>query len=126
MSASTTQEELFAPGSGRQDVVFNTDDYSIRPDQEDTVFNDAAFVDQHPDLGILVEGHCDELGSTEYNIALGDLRASEVKTALTKAGVGQDRITTISYGKERPFCSESSEECWKLNRRAHLVASTQR
>ena len=72
-------------------------------------------------MNFTVEGHCDERGSTEYNLALGDQRASAVKSALTAAGVSASRIKTISYGKEKPFCTESNEACWQQNRRGHLV-----
>lgn len=116
------EEDLLAARGGRQDVFFDTDEFSIRPDQEATIRDDAEFLKQHPDLHVAIEGHCDELGSTEYNLALGESRASEVKSELVRAGVEGNRIDTISYGKERPFCSDENEECWKQNRRAHLVA----
>jgi peptidoglycan-associated lipoprotein len=70
---------------------------------------------------ITIEGHCDERGSTEYNLALGDNRAGAVRTALVQGGIAADRIRTISYGKERPFCTQSNEECWQQNRRGHFV-----
>ena len=75
----------------------------------------------HPDLKLMVEGHCDERGSIEYNLALGVNRANAVKTELTKLGVSADRIHTQSFGKEKPFCSDSNEECWAQNRRGHVV-----
>jgi len=112
--------------ANRLDVFFDTDDYSIRSDQVTTIKTDADFLKEHPDLSIVVEGHCDETGSTEYNLALGDRRASEVKTALEKAGINSTRIRTISYGKEQPFCMESSEDCWRMNRRAHIAPDLQR
>ena len=126
-SAGAAGEEAFpAEAANRLDVFFDTDDFSIRPDQVPTIKNDADFLKQHPEMQIIVEGHCDELGSTEYNLALGDRRAEEVKTALAKAGVGSGRIRTISYGKEQPFCQESSDDCWRMNRRAHIVPDLQR
>jgi peptidoglycan-associated lipoprotein len=120
------EEDLLSARGGRQDVFFNTDEFSIRPDQEVTVHDDAEFLKQHPDLNIAIEGHCDELGSTEYNLALGESRANEVKSELVRAGVEGNRIGTISYGKERPFCNDENEDCWKQNRRAHVVAVTPR
>ena len=111
---------------GRLDVFFDTDDSSIRPDQLGTIKNDAVFLKQHPEVHIVVEGHCDELGSTEYNLALGERRASEVKAALEKAGISAGRIETISYGKEKPFCEEQSDICWRRNRRAHIVTQVER
>jgi len=72
-------------------------------------------------MKFLIEGHCDERGSTEYNLALGDNRANSIKQALISLGISADRIRTISYGKEKPFCTESTEACWAQNRRAHFV-----
>lgn len=69
----------------------------------------------------MISGHCDERGSIEYNLALGDNRANSAKQALVAAGVTADRIKTVSYGKEKPFCAEHSEQCWQQNRRAHFV-----
>ncbi len=119
-------EEALAEAVNRLDVFFDTNDFSIRPDQLTTIRNDADFLKQHTELRIVVEGHCDETGSTEYNLALGDRRAMEVKTALEKAGVNSRRMRTISYGKEQPFCQESSDDCWRMNRRAHIVPDMQR
>ena len=111
---------------GRLDVFFDIDDASIRPDQLGTIRNDAVFLKQHPEVHIVVEGHCDELGSTEYNLALGERRAWEVKAALEKAGISAGRIETISYGKEKPYCEEQSDTCWRMNRRAHIVMQVER
>ena len=116
---SATEEELFAQRI--KDVYFDYDTDAIRPDQLASVTSDAAFLNQHPNIQFTVEGHCDERGSTEYNLALGDRRASAVKNALTQAGVSASRIRTISYGKEKPFCTESNESCWQQNRRGHFV-----
>ncbi len=126
VSSLPGEEDLLASRGGRQDVFFDTDAFSIRPDQEATIRDDIEFLKQHPDLNIAIEGHCDELGSTEYNLALGESRASEVKSELVHAGIEGKRIETISYGKERPFCSETNEDCWKQNRRAHVVAVNHR
>ncbi len=116
---SPTEEELFSQSV--KDVYFNYDAADIRPDQQASLQGDVDFLKQHPGIKFTVEGHCDERGSTEYNLALGDNRANAVKTALTQAGIGAERIQTISYGKERPFCTESNEECWQQNRRGHFV-----
>ncbi len=116
------EEDLLTARGGRQDVFFDSDEFSVRPDQEATIRDDADFLKQHPDLIIAIEGHCDELGSTEYNLALGESRANQVKSELVHAGVEGKRIETISYGKERQFCTEANEDCWKQNRRAHVVA----
>lgn len=118
-AASLTDEDLFARNV--KDVYFDYDSEAIRPDQQSSVQGDAQFLGQHPSMQITVEGHCDERGSTEYNLALGDRRANSVKNALTAAGVNVSRIKTISYGKEKPFCTESNETCWQQNRRGHFA-----
>jgi peptidoglycan-associated lipoprotein len=104
-----------------KDVFFDYDKSDIRADQQSSVQADLAFLNAHANMNLTVEGHCDERGSTEYNIALGDLRASVIKNVLTAAGVGANRIKTVSYGKERPVCPESNEACWQQNRRSHFV-----
>ncbi len=114
-----TEEQMFAQQV--HDISFDYDKYDVRPDQQSIIQADAAFLAAHPNIKFVIEGHCDERGSTEYNLALGDNRANAAKQALVAAGVGADRIKTISYGKEKPFCTESNEQCWQQNRRAHFV-----
>jgi len=97
--------------------IVRGDDSLLARELEDTV----AFLKEHTSIRFTIEGHCDERGSTEYNLALGDNRAGAVRTALIQAGIAADRIRTISYGKERPFCTESNEACWQQNRRGHFV-----
>jgi peptidoglycan-associated lipoprotein len=116
---SVTDQDLFSQNV--KDVYFDYDKSDIRPDQQASVQADAQFFSQHTNMNFTIEGHCDERGSTDYNLALGDKRASAVKDALTSAGVSASRIKTISYGKEKPFCTESNEACWQQNRRGHLV-----
>ena len=116
---SLTEEELFAKNV--RDIYFDYDSEAIRADQQSSIQGDAQFLSQHSNIQFTVEGHCDERGSTEYNLALGDRRANSVKNALTQAGVNASRIKTISYGKEKPFCTESNESCWQQNRRGHFV-----
>jgi peptidoglycan-associated lipoprotein len=116
---TTTEADLFAQSI--KDVYFEYDKSDLRPDQQASVQADAQFLSQHSGINFTIEGHCDERGSTEYNLALGDQRASSVKSALIAAGVNASRIKTISYGKEKPFCSESNEACWQQNRRGHFV-----
>jgi len=101
-----------------QDIFFDYDAYDIRPDAQATLSKDASYLTSHPNIKIVIGGYCDERGSDEYNLALGQNRAQAAKTALVTAGVAADRIRIISYGKEKPFCTESNEECWQLNRRA--------
>ena len=112
-------EDLF--GQDIKDVYFDYDKSAIRADQQASLQADAQFLNQHSSINFTIEGHCDERGSTEYNLALGDQRASSVKNALVAAGVSASRIKTISYGKEKPFCMESNEACWQQNRRGHFV-----
>ena len=81
----------------------------------------ADFLRNHPQVKVTIEGHCDERGSTEYNLVLGDRRAAAVKAYLVSLGISADRMNTVSYGKEKPFCTESNEECWQSNRRGHFV-----
>jgi peptidoglycan-associated lipoprotein len=117
--ASATEEELFSQTV--KDIFFEYDKFDVRPDQQAALQGDIDFLKQHASLRFTIEGHCDERGSTEYNLALGDNRANGVKNALVQGGVSADRIKTISYGKEKPFCTQSTEECWQQNRRGHFV-----
>lgn len=109
-----------------QDAFFDYDKSDIRADAREALTHDAGLLKQlftqDPNFTVVVEGHCDERGSAEYNLALGDRRASAAKEFLVQLGVSGERIKTISYGKERPQCTEATEECWQKNRRAHLSA----
>jgi peptidoglycan-associated lipoprotein len=116
---SPSEEDLF--GHNVKDIYFDYDKSDIRADQSASIQADTVFLNQHPNISFTIEGHCDDRGSTEYNLALGDQRASSVKSALTAAGVSASRIKTISYGKEKPFCLEDNEACWQQNRRGHFV-----
>lgn len=118
-TANVTDEDLF--NQNIKDVYFDYDKSDIRGDQQGSAQADATFLNQHSNISVTIEGHCDERGSTEYNIALGDKRASAVKNILTSDGISAARIKTISYGKEKPFCTESNEACWQQNRRDHFV-----
>jgi peptidoglycan-associated lipoprotein len=118
-TAGPSEEDLF--GSTVKDVYFDYDKSDLRGDQQAAIQADAQFLSQHANINFTVEGHCDSRGSTEYNLALGDQRASSVKSALVAAGVNASRIKTISYGKEKPFCMEENEACWQQNRRGHFV-----
>ena len=101
-----------------QDAFFDYDTYDIRNDAQAVLAKDASFLVGHPDIKVVIGGYCDERGSNEYNLALGQNRADAAKNALVTAGVAANRIRVVSYGKEKPFCSESTEECWQQNRRA--------
>src|SRR6266404_3751433 len=119
--STLTEEQMFAQSV--KDIYFDYDKSDLRPSDQASIQADVAFLQQHPNISFTIEGHCDERGSTEYNLALGDNRASAVKNALVGAGIAADRIKTVSYGKEKPFCSESNETCWQQNRRGHFVYS---
>jgi peptidoglycan-associated lipoprotein len=113
--------EFFA--ANVRDVFFDYDRYDIRDDAANTLKLDARALSEsdRARLRFTIEGHCDERGSEKYNLALGDRRANSAKEYLVKLGISADLIDTISYGKERPFCTDSNEECWQQNRRAHFV-----
>ena len=110
----------FAENPGVEPIYFDFDRYEIRPGDARTLEADAAWLKTN-DVQILIEGQCDERGTDEYNLALGDRRARATKNHLVALGIAADRISTVSYGKERPVCTEQSEACWALNRRAHIV-----
>jgi peptidoglycan-associated lipoprotein len=122
-AAGPTEQELFQQNV--KDAFFDFNKSTIRPDAQQALTADADFLKAHPDVKFTVEGHCDERGSEEYNLGLGDRRANSAKSFLVNLGVDADRITTISYGKDRPFCTEHNEACWQQNRRAHLVYGTE-
>jgi peptidoglycan-associated lipoprotein len=110
--------------SDLQDALFDYDSNNIRDDARAALTADAdalkRILADFPTASINVEGHCDERGSAEYNLGLGDRRASSARDYLVQLGVPADRLKTISYGKERPVCTESDESCWQKNRRAHF------
>jgi peptidoglycan-associated lipoprotein len=114
-TTTMSAEEAFK--ANVQDIFFDYDTYDIRADSQATLSKDASYLASHPDVKVVIGGYCDERGSNEYNLALGQNRADAARNALITAGVAASRIRVISYGKEKPFCSESTEECWQLNRR---------
>jgi peptidoglycan-associated lipoprotein len=115
-ATTMSEEEIFK--AGIQDMFFDYDTYTIRSDAEAALAKDASFLVKNPNIKVVIGGYCDERGSNEYNLALGQNRADAAKNALVTAGVAANRIRVISYGKEKPFCAESTEECWQQNRRA--------
>jgi len=110
----------FAENANVKTIYFDFDRYDIRPGDAKTLEADAAWLKAN-DVLILVEGQCDERGTAEYNLALGDRRARAAVNYLVSLGVRAGRISTVSYGKERPVCTEHNEACWALNRRAHVL-----
>jgi peptidoglycan-associated lipoprotein len=104
-----------------KDVYFDYDQYAIRPEDIDILQGMAALLLKHPKVKIQIEGHCDERGTQEYNLALGERRANSVKQYLISLGTGGDRISTISYGEEKPADAGQTEEAYRKNRRAHFI-----
>jgi peptidoglycan-associated lipoprotein len=103
------------------DVFFDYDQYELRQDARDRLAQNARFLNDHPEFIITIEGHADERGTNDYNLALGERRANAARTYLESLGVSASRLRTNTYGEERPFCGESSEGCWSQNRRAHFT-----
>lgn len=114
-----TDSEFF--NTNIKDAFFDYDKYDIREDARAALMADARALKERPSIRITIEGHCDERGSSKYNLALGDRRATAAKDFLVEQGIDGSRIDTISYGEERNFCEEKTEECYQLNRRAHIV-----
>ncbi|MCX8034176.1 MAG: peptidoglycan-associated lipoprotein Pal [Thermodesulfovibrio sp.] len=103
------------------DIHFDYDKYDIRQNDIPTLKKVASALQKYPKLRVIIEGHCDERGTNEYNFALGQKRANSAKQYLITLGVSSARIDIISYGEEKPLCSEQNEACWQKNRRAHFV-----
>ncbi len=104
-----------------EDAFFDLDKSDLRDDARAALTADAEFLRSYPDVKVSIEGHCDERGSEEYNLGLGQRRADAVKNYLVSLGISADRMTTMSWGKEHPFCADHDEDCWQQNRRGHFV-----
>jgi len=104
-----------------KDIHFDFDKYDIRPADAKALDGNAGWLKSNPNHLVLIEGHCDERGTNEYNLALGERRAKSTMNYLVSQGVQASRITIISYGEERPVCTERNEACWAKNRRAHFL-----
>jgi peptidoglycan-associated lipoprotein len=124
-----TEDELFAQKSLAQlnserplnDVYFDLDESTIKDDAKASLSTNATWLKRWTGTRINIEGHCDERGTAEYNLGLGERRANAVKAYLVELGVPTDRVVIVSKGKESPFCTESNESCWRQNRRGHFV-----
>ncbi|MDE2058538.1 MAG: peptidoglycan-associated lipoprotein Pal [candidate division NC10 bacterium] len=116
--AAGAAEEKASP---LQDIFFDFDRSSIRADMKKSLAENVLWLKANPTASIIIEGHCDERGTVEYNQGLGQRRAASIKNYLVAAGISAKRITVISYGKERPFAQGHDESAWKWNRRAHFV-----
>ena len=104
-----------------EDVFFDTDRFDLTPEARGKLTKNAAWLQNHPTISILIEGHCDERNTREYNLALGERRASTVRDYIVFLGIASQRIQIISYGEERPFARGHDESAWRLNRRSHFV-----
>jgi peptidoglycan-associated lipoprotein len=111
-------EEIFHQNVA--DIFFDYDSYTLRPAGEASATKAAAYLVANPNIRIVIGGYCDDRGSAEYNLALGENRANAAKTAIVNAGVNAARIRVVSYGKEKQFCTEETDECWQQNRRAQF------
>ena len=120
--ASSMSEAARKAAFEDEDIHFDFDKYVLTPQSMMILDDKAAYLREHAGVRALVEGHADDRGSNEYNLALGDRRANSAKNYLVKSGVAASRITTISYGEEQPLCMQHSESCWYRNRRGHFGA----
>jgi peptidoglycan-associated lipoprotein len=119
--ATPPRPSEFMENANLKDVYFDFDKYDIRADDAKVLDGNATWLKSNANNLVLIEGHCDERGTNEYNLALGERRAKATMNYLVSQGIQANRITIISYGKERPVCSEKSEGCWQKNRRAHFL-----
>ena len=115
----------FSENANLKDIHFDFDKYNIRPSDAKILDTNAAWLKSNAGNLILIEGHCDERGTNEYNLALGERRAKSTMNYLVAQGVQASRITIISYGKERPVCTERNDACWAKNRRSHFLTKAQ-
>lgn len=106
-----------------KDALFDFDRYNIRPDARDVLDDVSVWLNNHKYTNILIEGHCDERGTNEYNLALGEKRAKAARDYLISRGIGHKRINVITYGEEQPVCISHNETCWQKNRRAHFIVT---
>ena len=122
-TAATTSADMGSEAAFHQnvaDIYFDYDSYTLRPEGQTSAAKAAGYLVSHPGIRIVIGGYCDDRGSAEYNLALGENRANSAKTALVSAGVAPARIRVVSYGKEKQFCTDETESCWQQNRRAQF------
>ena len=115
--------QSFHASSDLKDVHFKFDQYGLDNNSKRVLQENASFLKSNPDMRVEIQGHCDERGTNNYNIALGERRAHSTKKFLVSQGVDSSRVNIISYGEEKPFCFDSNESCWYQNRRAHFMVS---
>jgi peptidoglycan-associated lipoprotein len=119
--AELSKEEKAAMDAGLKDVFFAYDQWALSETGMDVLNNDAKWLKEHPGAVLKVEGHCDERGTTDYNIVLGEKRSKSARNYLVELGISPKQVSVVSYGKERPFCLEHDESCYQQNRRGHVL-----
>ncbi len=119
-------EQAASAAAGLRDVFFSYDSWTISEDGRQALSRDADWMKSNLSAAIKVEGHCDERGTSAYNLVLGEKRAKAVRNYLVELGVSANRLSVVSYGKERPFCGEHAESCYQQNRRGHLVVRSEK
>ena len=117
-------EQAASSAAGLRDVLFAYDSWTISEDGRQALNRDAGWMKSNPSVLVKVEGHCDERGTSAYNLVLGEKRAKAARNYLVELGVGANRLSVVSYGKERPSCNEHAESCYQQNRRGHLAVKT--
>jgi peptidoglycan-associated lipoprotein len=120
VSEENIQGAAGAASNALQDIFFDYDSADLRPDAENTLKADAAFLKAHPGVAVSIQGNCDQRGSEEYNLGLGQRRAAAARSYLANLGVPANEMTSISYGKDRLVCTDNTEDCWQRNRRDHF------
>jgi len=123
-SSAGRQMDEFRAEASLQDVFFAYDSWTIPEDGRQALSRDAEWLKSNPSALVKVEGHCDERGTSAYNLVLGEKRSKAARNYLVELGVGANRLSVVSYGKERPSCNEHAESCYQQNRRGHLVVKT--
>jgi peptidoglycan-associated lipoprotein len=119
------REHLATAASGLEDVFFGFDSWQINNEGKQTLMLDAEWIKANPGRTVTIEGHCDERGTLAYNLVLGEKRAKSVQKYLVELGIDPNRLTVVSYGKERPFCKDREEGCHQKNRRGHIAVRVQ-
>jgi peptidoglycan-associated lipoprotein len=124
MSKEEKAQEMAAQEAGLQDVFFGYDQWTLSNAGMEALDRDVRYLKDHPGALLKIEGHCDERGTSEYNMVLGDKRAKAARSYLIEAGVSSKQVTIVSFGKERPFCFDHDESCYQQNRRGHMLLRT--